>query len=328
MAKEFIINDESVLNDQGFRVLTDGIRISNFEKNPLGLFMHRRPYKWDLTKDSVLPICQWTNLRKEGGKLYGTPVFDEKDEFAVKIMQKVEDGFLRMCSMGANPITTSSDEQYLLPGQRYETVVECELLEVSIVDLSSNPNTIALYQADEEGAMVMLASNTISQVLPVISKETETNPVSNMKNIAIKLGLAESATEDMILKAISDLQSSESALKTKVEGVELSAISGIVDTAIKEKRFTADKRDQMIQLGKTAGVEALRSTVELMRPVGKPTDHIEGGSGSEGSEPETMITLMKKGAKAMEEFRSENPQKYAELYKEHYGFEYVSESDK
>lgn len=320
MPKEFIINDENVLNDRGFRVMTDGIRLDQFEKNPLGLFMHSRPDRWDLDKDTVLPICQWTNLRKENGKLYGTPVFDQKDEFAVKIEQKVEGGFLRMCSLGANPITTSSDQQYLLPTQAYETIVECNLIEVSIVDLASNPNAIALYKY-ENNQYIALNSEQSSTIVPLIVKPQNQKSETNMKKIAISLGLAEDATEDQMVNAIAKLKEREVSLNSQVETIRLSTITGAVEQAVAEKRITADKKEQMIALGQAVGIDSLKSTLELMRPVTKPTDHINGGS--DGSPEITLASLIGKGIKAIESFKEANPVEYAELYKKHYGVEYV-----
>lgn len=328
MAKEFIINDESVLNDRGFRVLTAGIRLEQFEKNPLGLFMHARPSRWDMKKDSILPICQWTNLRKEDGKLYGTPVFDESDEFAMQIMQKVEGGFLRMCSMGLDPITTSSDERYLLPGQKYETVVESQLLEVSIADLASNPNTLALYSKDTEGHYIALSADQTSTVVPLVQlKKNENENNQDMKKIAIKLGLSEDATEDQVIAAIGSLMQKSQDQEAQIKNIELSSINNMVDQAITEKRFTADKKDQMVELGKSIGVEKLRSTIDLMKPVTKPTEHIaqDGPQGGEGQM--TFAKLIAGGAKAIETYKSENPEHYATLYKEHYGVAYKPEAE-
>ena len=71
--KEAIISTERV-NSYGSRVKTDGIDYSQYEKNPILLFMHRRGRKEDM------PIGIMTNLRVENGILYGTPKFDDDTE--------------------------------------------------------------------------------------------------------------------------------------------------------------------------------------------------------------------------------------------------------
>lgn len=326
MAKEFVISDESILNDYGFRVMTSGIKLEQFNKNPLCLFMHSRPNKWDLKKDSVLAIGTWENLRIEDGKLIGTPVFDQDDEFAVKIMNKVEKGIYKMCSPGLNAITTSSDEKYLLPGQKYETLVESLLLEISIADFGSNFNALTLYKRDNED-YIALSSDQTKESIPEITKtETEETgePKSKptMKKIAIVLGMSEDSTEEQMVEAITQIKNSEASLKGQVEAVQLSSITSAVESAIAEKRITADKKEQMITLGKAVGIDSLKSTLDLMRPVTKPTDHIKGEK-AEGEGTITLASLMKEGVKAVELFKAENPEEYASLYKEHYGVEYI-----
>lgn len=323
MAKEFVISDDAVLNDRGFRVITSGIRLERFIKNPLLLFMHARPSRWELKKDSVLAIGTVENLRIEGTRLIGTPVFDEDDEFAKKIMDKVEKGIYRMVSPGLEPITMSSDEKYLLPGQRYESVVECDLIEISIADIGSNPNSLALYKSEKED-YVILSSEQITSVVQAI-KSNESNPeINNMKKIALALGMSENATEDELVAKINENKNANTALATEVETIRLNAITKAVDTAIADKRFTADQKEEMIALGKTVGVDKLQSVIELMKPATKPTDHLNGGSnGKGGDDTITLASLMKEGVKVLELFKTDHPEKYAELYKDHYGVEYV-----
>ena len=73
--KEAIISTERI-NSYGSRVLTAGIDLTQYEKNPIVLYMHRRGRKEDM------PIGIMTNLRVENGILYGTPKFvdDTEDE--------------------------------------------------------------------------------------------------------------------------------------------------------------------------------------------------------------------------------------------------------
>ncbi|MDO9255416.1 MAG: hypothetical protein Q7U54_07890 [Bacteroidales bacterium] len=323
MAKKFVVSDESVLNDYGFRVLTSGIRQAQFEKNPIGLFMHKRSNRWEVEKESILPICIWANLTVEGGQLLAEPIFDQNDEFAKVIESKVEGGFIRMASIGINPITWSSDDQYLLPGQTRETVVECELVEISIVDFGSNPNAIALY--DKEQNLITLNSETEKVIIPLIKskeKPEETQIDLNMKNIAILLGMSENATEGEILEAVKKNQETVLALTSQVATIELSAIESAVQLGIDDKRYTADKKAELIELGKKVGVESLKKTIELMRSVGKPTDHITG-TGKEDDKTITLASLMKEGISAVEKLKAEDPEKYAELYAAHYGHKFT-----
>ncbi|KAA6331633.1 hypothetical protein EZS27_019783 [termite gut metagenome] len=127
-SKEVVISNSS-LNSHGFRVLTSGIDTVQFKRNPILLWMHSRA--WRGTTDEVLPIGRIEDLRIEGDNLIGTPVFDEKDEFALKIKQKFENGFLKMVSPGLDPVETSDDPLHILQGQRRATVTKSKLIEVS-----------------------------------------------------------------------------------------------------------------------------------------------------------------------------------------------------
>lgn len=77
--KEVIISTEAV-NSYGTRVLTSGIDLEQFKRNPVLLWMHRRAFD-----GQSMPIGKIDNLRVEEGKLIGTPVFDQNDDFARKI---------------------------------------------------------------------------------------------------------------------------------------------------------------------------------------------------------------------------------------------------
>ena len=132
MAKEVIIST-SGLNCYGSRVLTSGIDLTQYQKNPVLLWMHRRSYNG---KD--MPIGRMENLRIDGDRLIGTPVFDENDEFAKQIASKWENGFLRMASAGIEIVETSDAPEHLLQGQTRATITRCKLEEVSIVDIGGN----------------------------------------------------------------------------------------------------------------------------------------------------------------------------------------------
>ena len=129
---EFLLNDGTI-NSYGFVVLTEGINLSRFIKNPVMFYNHR--------KDKGV-IGRWENLRIENGKLYGTPVFDDKHEPGKTIKEKVESGFLKGASMGIDVLAMED-----INGVK--TAVKCELVEVSVCDIPSNENALQLYFNDK-----------------------------------------------------------------------------------------------------------------------------------------------------------------------------------
>ena len=97
MAKDVIISTGAV-NCYGTRVLTEGIDLSQYGRNPVLLWMHRRAFDGD-----AMPIGGSRTCGSRDGKLIGTPVFDRNDDFAKQIESKWESGFLRMASAALEP---------------------------------------------------------------------------------------------------------------------------------------------------------------------------------------------------------------------------------
>ncbi len=323
--KEAIISTESV-NSYGSRVLTAGIDISQYEKNPIVLYMHRRGRREDI------PIGVMTNLRVADGVLYGTPKFDDDTEEERIISKKWERGTLRMLSAGLDVIEWSEDPALLTQGQTRPTVTKCKLIEVSVVDIGSNDDAlqVGLYH---EGKLLTLAAGEDSDHLPLLSRpateneqtppaptnesEEETpnnNTNKKMEKILIKLGLAPDATEDQAVEAIGQLQQERTAMN-------LARITDAVDTAIKEKRITADKKDKYLNLGKQIGYDSLTALLADMTPAQKPLDLVRP-TAAPGAAPAADIALSwdKATPEQLADLRDNNRDEYVRLYKEHFGF--------
>lgn len=321
MAKEGIITT-SGLNCYGGRVLTSGGNLTQFEKNPVLLYMHRRGFD-----GKTMPIGRIENLRIDGDKLIGTPVFDEKDEFARQIGQKWEDDFLRMFSAGIEILETSTDQELMLPGQIRPTVTKWKLEEVSIVDIGGNDEALRL---SYQGKILNLFAGEDSDVLPILSDKEHAEGISPealfnnqkqqlkmKKEIMQLLGLAETASEQEVANAVRLLKEKAD----KADGLQLASINAIVDAAVADKRITADKKDHFVSLGKSAGIEALRTTLELMHSQQKPTDVIHQTPSSVSGERKTFAKLSEVPAEEIASLKENNPTEYARLYKAEYGVE-------
>jgi len=323
--KEVIISTEAV-NSYGTRVLTSGIDLEQFKRNPVLLWMHRRAFD-----GQSMPIGKIDNLRVEEGKLIGTPVFDQNDDFARKIESKWESGFLRMASAGLEPQETSPDPALVLPGQTRETVTRCKLVEVSIVDIGSNDDALQLCGADAK--LLKLAAGEDSPALPLLTlvdtpDTPEEKPIENPNNKKEMnkeqlqlLGLPEGATDEQITAALN-------LMKTKADSadsLQLAAVTQTVDQAIADRKILADQRDHFIKLGKSAGVEMLADTFKAMPQQMKPTDTIQLSketAPTPGAGQAPAKTYKKLGDVPESErlqLRKEQPQEYMRLYKEEYG---------
>lgn len=249
MAKTFVLHDESV-NSYGFWMLTSGVVLDQFKKNPIMLFNHNRSYRD--TKDTILAIGHWENIRIEGTEILAEPVFDA-DEFSQTIAAKVESGTYRMASVGFRPILSSDDPQYIKPGQRYETHLQWKIKEASIVDIGSNENALALY--DDHDNLVELSEG---QDCPGLKLLTSNENNTEMKELAKILKLADGANEQAFIDAVNpvmsenvtlreDLEKERDAkklLQDKVDAIELAdraakteKATALIDAALKDGRL-------------------------------------------------------------------------------------------
>ncbi|WP_297096395.1 hypothetical protein [uncultured Draconibacterium sp.] len=224
----FVISDESI-NSYGFRVLTDGIDLSLFLKNPIALWVHSRSSAWN-DKDR-LPIGKWENIRVEGKKLLADLVFDDDDEFAVKLKKKVEKGIINMASAGLRVVATSEDKAVLIKGQTRPTVIKSLLTEASLVDIGSNSNALRLQ--DEFGEEITLSDKGSNHLLPLLGDTKKQNTDMNFQEqVALAVKLSANASEADILKAVQN---------AVAKNVELSGFEGQVTTLQDEKEELSGK---------------------------------------------------------------------------------------
>ena len=317
--KEAIISTPR-LNSYGTRVLTEGIDTEQYKKNPVLLYMHRRGRKEDM------PIGIIENLRVEEDTLYGTPKCDDDTEEERTISKKWERGTLRMLSAGLDVVEWSEEPDLLVPGQTRPTVTRSKLIEVSVVDIGSNDDAlqVSLYN---EGNLLTLAAGEESDHLPLLKEETENSEQptednepknesnSNMEKILLKLGLAPTATEDDAVAAIS-------ALQTERTNLALARVTDAVETAIKERRITADKKEKYLNLGKEHGLDTLSGILADMQPAQKPLDLVRPGATAGGAAPaaDVNLTWATATAEQLKQLRDENREEYVRLYKAHFGF--------
>ncbi len=319
MAKEVVISTSN-LNSYGSRVLTSGLDISQYERNPILLWMHRRCFNGE-----TLPIGTVENLRVDGDKLIGTPVFDMEDEFAAKIARKWERGVLRMVSAGVAIKEVSNAPEHLLHGQTRATIIRSTLDEVSIVDIGSNAEALQLYNTS--GERMTFAAGEQCATLPLLEVDENSNKEqfnnnqkqSMNKEFLTLLGLSETSTEQEALGALR-------LLKEKADGADAlmrSTITTLVDDAVSSKRITAEQKAHFVSLGESAGVESLRTTLGMMHPQAKPTDvlHQQTDSLNQEEVPTTFAKLSEVPAAQLEKMREENPQEYERLYKAEYGMQ-------
>ena len=310
MGKRVRLTDDS-LNSHGSRVLTTGVDISQYERNPVLLYMHERGRVIGFMKE----------LKVENNEITGEPVFDCATELSKQCKKQWEIGSLRMVSIGIDILELSDKAEHLVPGQTSPTITKSKIFETSIVDIGANNNSIRMRR---NGKQITLGKDS-ENPLPQLNNITHTTKEEmELKRIALQLGFPETADEAAILSKIAEFkgQAEEAAkLKKEKDDLILAQVTGAVETAIKENRVTADKKEHFINLGKTVGLEVLKTTLESMSPSVKLSAMINPGSGTPDTTKGTYSKLSEVPAEELKKMREENPAEYKKLFKAEYGYE-------
>ena len=322
MSKSIKVNTSNV-NRYGFRILSEGIELKYFLLNPIMFYNHHRTWKGD--KSEMLPIGKWENLRVEKGVLLADPVFDEDDEFAMKIKKKFEKGMLNAASVNVFPIETSDAPKHLLPGQKRPTVTKSELREISIVDIPGNREAVVL--SYEDGRIIELTDGK-NQVLPIINKKVDME--INFKTIAVALALSENASEGEIISAINSIKkegdthkseneklksANEVLMNEKTTSLKLKA-EQVVDAAIAAKKIKKTERDDYLKLaeGNLESVEKILNGLSVQKTLADAA----GGNGAASKEV-TFEQLSKDNPAKLIQMKADDPEQYKALFKAQYG---------
>ena len=320
MARVRISN--SSLNSYGTRVLTSGLDISQYEKNPVLLYMHQRGTVIGNVKD----------LKREGDDLTGELVFDEVTDMSRQCKAQFEKGSLRMVSMGADILELSEDPLLLLPGQTRPTVSRSRLREVSVVDIGSNDDALRLTY----GGKTLELGEGLDCDLPRLngfSVEPSKDKMIDLKSIALALGLAETAGEADVTAKITEMAGQEAkvveltarvdSLQQENDALKLAGITQLVEEAIKEKKIGAEKKDHFIELGKKFGSDELKALFAEMHPAVKLSAVIghRGGSPATPVQADAATKLGDLTPEQRMELKSADIKKYRALYKAEYGVE-------
>lgn len=311
MGKRVRISNES-LNCYGTRVLTDGLDITQYQRNPVLLLMHERGKVIGYVKD----------IKKENGEVTGELEFDEASPESIRVKKQFEFGSLKMVSAGIDILELSEEPALLVQGQTRPTVTKSKLYEVSVVDIGGNDDALVL---TKDGTALELAKDG-SNPLPLLNNKPS-NPSLNMfktEELALMLGLEATADESAVKARIQLLMEAEEENKTlrkKEEQLLLAAITQAVDSGIAENRISPDKKDHFINLGKVAGLESLKMTIAAMSPKGK-ISQVLGHQGSGKPQGEEAFTkLSEVPADKLLAMRENDRETYIQLYKAEYGFE-------
>ena len=308
MSKRVRISNDS-LNSYGTRVLTSGMNVEQYCRNPVLLYQHERGQVIGYVKD----------LKVENDEVTGELMFDCASELSKRCKKQYEFGSLRMVSVGIDILEYSEAPEHLVQGQTSPTITKSKLFEVSLVDIGANDDAIVL---QKDGKRITLGKDGECP-LPLLKNNFQNPKQMDQKKLALSLGLPETADETAINAAIEELKTAKAEnadLKKNNDALTLERITNAVDSAIKEKRLAADKKVQFVELGKKVGLDELQNILAAMTPQVKLSQTI-GHQGGVPTAPATYSKLSEVPADKILELREKNVAEYKRLYKAEYGIE-------
>ena len=302
------------LNSYGTRVLTSGMDVDQYNRNPVLLYMHERGQVIGLVKD----------LKVEGDEITGELMFDEATELSQRCKKQWEFGSLKMVSVGIDILELSEDPKHLVQGQTCPTISKSKLFEVSVVDIGANDDAIVL---QKDGKRLALGKDA-ADVLPLLGK---TNIINNQtpkkqmdqEKLALELGLPKDADEAAITAELAKLKGSaqeSETLRQERDTLRAARIETLVNAAIAEKKIGEDKKQQFLDLGKKIGAEELKQTFDAMSAQVKLSNIVTGGGSPAGQSGEWK-KLSDVPGEELAKMRAENPAQYKKLYKAEYGID-------
>ncbi len=284
------ISNESI-NCYGTRVITSGVDLSQYERNPVLLYMHERG----------TIVGKVNNLHVDGADIVGELAFDCATELSTTLKKQWEFGSLRMVSANFQVLETSKDKNLIMEGQTRETITRSKLFEVSVVDIGGNDDAIVL--SSPEGKEISLAAGEGTATLLPLLNNPNINPIKKvtemeLKTLALSLGLAETATEAEVSQKLEELKLAGAKVKTletenaalvkqqkeaeqAQEALKLAAVTQEVERAVQEKRISAQKKDHFIELGKQVGIDSLKITLSAIQPQGKISTVLHRSAGGQ-----------------------------------------------
>lgn len=302
--KEFrLIGTNTTLH--GLRFLISGARMERFMANPVMLWMHVR--------GNV--IGAWEKLAVKEDGIYGEPAFDMADEDAAKIAGKVERGFLKACSLGVVVHKVEWIDEALV-------AIDWEPYEGSIVDAGSDADALQLYTP--EYSPVQDTQGYISKLeLSIMSTENKTIEVVKIpKEIALAVGLPETADESAIVSKVKELHEENKNLKLAADNKQKQDIKDMLDQAIADKKIKATDRTHYETLA-AADFNATRTVIaSLAAPVNLVDFANQGATNSAvGDDTEQLAaeyTRLDRSGKLIQ-LKASNPEKFQKLFEAKFG---------
>lgn len=315
--KTFVLSTED-LNTHGFWVRTSGVSLENAKKNLPAFYNHRT---WEE------PIGHWENPRVVDNEILADLVIEGADDREKMYIRKIENGDIKGASMGLDPFEWSEDPLALKQGQTRPTLEKSELYEGSITPLPANKASLALKK--KQGSVIVLSDEgDLNNIIPNLK------PQNDMKQIALKLGLSENATEQEILTKIIELSAKAANAEAMQKVIEEQVTEGLTEdqkaffVSLSKTNFpeamkflSLNKKAEAAEDAPEAGTVAQQPAAKVVKDV-KVSTMLNRANAAAASQPsnegkETFDYLRKHNSAELARIRKDEPEKYAQLAKEY-----------
>ena len=330
--KTYQLSDSSV-NEYGFRLLTEGYQLDEFNKNPIGYYMHQR-------ENGV--ALRWDSLRIEGDAIVAEPVINMANDRGEQTYDEAENGFLNAASVGHIVVLEySTDPALMLPGQTGPTITKWYNKECSLVDIPGNCNSLTkLYDNQDNEINLMdigINPKTFKKSKLKMSKETLEISDELLKLMNLKSGADGEAMKVALtnLKSKADkadqLEEDNKTLKTEKEAAEKKLVElkaeqtkGAVEmhiaAALKANKITAEVGVQLAA-DYAEKPEALSAMLEKMQPYKAITSQLSASDAPKGEEGWSWDDYRNndKSGDKLADLKANNPERYKEIYSAKFG---------
>lgn len=298
----FILCDSETVNSYGFRTEVKGIDLTRFEKNPVMLYNHN-PEKVIGRWEDVQVIETLTGHTV----LTASPVFDKDDPFAAEIARKVEQEFIKGCSMG---IVIKNITQT----KGIDTATNSVLIEASIVTIPADENALVVY--DDEEKQNKLSINEFNKLFYKMEAEENNKPIDNSQ-LTIDNLQAELAAKDDI---ITDLSAQVDELKKDLAERDYHEAETVIDTFISKGAIKKEVKSEALAFY-LQNPEAATSLFESLTPAEEPKPAVTLSAMIQQQQgTPTWNELDREGKLA--ELKANNYPEFCRLFFERFGREY------
>jgi HK97 family phage prohead protease len=302
MKKYFVANTETV-NAYGFRVLTEGIDLSRFKKNPVALYNHNAL------------VGRWGEIKKEGNLVVGDITFSQRPE-AQMVAKDVQDGIVTSVSIGIKALAFSDAPEDMMPGQSYPTITKSELLEISLVDIPANADAVGLkLYTDAE-------TKTETNIIQLMNNNPQNGTAGTTQNgtagtsPAPQNGTGGAEQEQVTLlkdiqNSLNNLNKAVLSLSERNNGTVQAGTGGTISVPQTGTAGTEQKGEIEQLRAELEQMKAERLTVESVLKMSAQLS----GAAAETRKDWTFSDWQKKDSVGLAAMREKNPEQYNDLLK-------------